>query len=190
MRHFTASLRLLMAGSLMASAAACQGEAARPRPDQVTTPETVGVATSFDAIACGIGRFHLDTGESVELRDIDCQAGVRPREMFVGASSGERPASGERWENGPLMVFGSDEQGQWYAAAGDVWQDGSCYQVYGGGAYQEGASLQFPSGLRLPLAKDFEMNREPEDAFPLHNSDFICLDRTATVISAMVTWGI
>ena len=187
MSRYAASGRALLVGCLVATLVACQE--ALPRPDQVTTPETIGVVTSVDQIDCGLGRFHLDTGESVEVRDPDCQGGERPREMFVGVSGSGRPESGEPWENGPLMLFGTDDQGPWFAAAGDVWEDGTCYQVFGVDAYLDGAFLQFSSGLRLPVATDFEMNRERGDTFLFHSSDFICLDRTATVTSAMVIWG-
>jgi hypothetical protein len=140
-------------------------------------------------IDCGLGRFHLETGVSVEVQDPDCQGGERPREMFAGVPGSARPEPGKRWENGPLMLFGSDDQGPWYAEAGDVLEDGTCYQIFGSDAYLEGAFLQFSSGLRLPLATDFDINRERGETFLFHSSDFICLDRTGTAISAMVIWG-
>jgi hypothetical protein len=173
-----------MAGLVVAGAAAC-GEAL-PRPDHVTVPETVGVVTSFDQIDCGLGRFHLDTGEAVDVLDPDCQGPERPREMFSGTSAEGRPEPGEPWEDGPLLLVGNDEQGPWYAMAGG---SPGCYQVFGDKAYLDGASLQFSSGLRLPVAADVEMNRDREDTFLFHSSDFICLDRTATAISAFVVWG-
>jgi hypothetical protein len=173
-----------MAGCLVVFVAAC-GEAL-PRPDHITAPETVGVVTSFDEIECGLGRFHLDTGATVEVRDPDCQGVTDTREMFTGASGSPRPQPGEPWENGPLLLFGSDDEGAWYAMAGG---GEGCYQVYGDNAYLEGDFLQFSSGLRLPVAAAFEMNRDRTETFLFHSSDTICLDRTGTAVSAFVVWG-
>ena len=51
----------------------------------------------------------------------------------------------------------------------------------GDGAFLEGRTLHFTSGLVLPVASTFEPPGYPEDAFPLRNPDGFCLNANGEV---------
>lgn len=165
---------------------ACVGERGpTPKePDHVTTPDTVGVLVSYEFGDCRPALFHLDTGETIDLPTGDCE-GERIRQM-LGEPRSLGGDAGTRLDEGPLMMFGSDEQGPWYAVAHDDFRRGTCYVVHTG-AYLEGEALHFPSGLLLPLAEGFKVEPESvadalgEDLYPLRTMDDICLDGTGAV---------
>jgi hypothetical protein len=164
---------------------ACGERGPKPKqPDHVTTPATVGVLISYESGDCGPALFHLDSGETIELPTDDCD-GARLRQM-LGETRSLGGDPGTRLDGGPLMMFGSDEQGPWYAVAHDEFGSGTCYVVHTG-AYLEGRAFHFPSGLLLPLAAGFKVEPEyvyadmGEDIFPLRTTDDICLDRTGAV---------
>ncbi len=185
---------LLLLVLVTAEPLACVGSGNRGpeprRPDHVTTPTTIGVLTSYESADCVPGRFHLDGGVIVDLPLGNCESTVHVRQMFKGVMfRAMGPRSGDPWPHGPLMLFGSDDQGQWYAVAEDERGDGSCYVAWGG-AYREGDALHFPSGLLLPLAPTFKV--EPDyikEPFPLRDGDEMCLDRRGHVMSASVFLG-
>lgn len=94
------------------SLAACdRGPAAKPA-DHVTAATLIGVVTSFDFVDCRPGRFHLDTGQVVDLPTGNCADTLHVREMFRGGYFSV-PGADARAPivDGPLMLFGEDGLG-------------------------------------------------------------------------------
>jgi hypothetical protein len=77
---------------------------------------------------------------------------------------------------GSLLLAGRDADGGWWYAIGDG-QSTDCWPIYGG-SFDEGDSIWFSSGLRVPKAPDFAIHSfgDPAEAFPGHADDFVCVD--------------
>jgi hypothetical protein len=148
-------------------------------PDHATTATTVGVLARWDFVGCGSARFELKGGQVVERPIHDCATGVNVRDMLGGPGGIADPKTA--LTHGPLMFFGEDGLGPWYATAPDGKQDGSCFWA-SGGAFREGETLHFPSGLVVPIALRVWLEAD-ENTFPLWSGDWMCFDRTGTVIS-------
>jgi hypothetical protein len=123
----------------------------------------------------------------VELPTRRCDGTVLARNLFGGslATWGNVDAGKPLPNEGPLMLFGSDEDGPSFVEA----PGGADHSGYGrrGGAFLEGQSLLFENGLQLPVAETFRV--EPawvEEPFPLRRSDDICLDSDGRVMSVRV----
>lgn len=166
--------------------AACGGRGPLPpHPDHTTTPNVVGVLAGYDSAGC-VSRFHLDSGQQIELGFGDCGHGKPPRPILGWSNWSKPDRPGEPIVHGDLMLFGEDETGPWYVSASDRSRDGSCYQTWGG-AYREGDFAHFSAGLRLPIAANFTWNPvqgTESNPFPLREGDYVCLDRSGTLISA------
>ena len=76
-----------------------------------------------------------------------------------------------------LIGGGSAEAGWWYQLVGSGGPNtDACWPLFGG-AFDEGNSVWFSSGLRLPKAATFETRpSDRENAFPAHRDDFVCVD--------------
>jgi hypothetical protein len=150
-------------------------------PDHATTATTVGLLARWDFVGCGLARFELKGGQVIEQPIHDCTTGSYQRDMLggsIGVAEAKTPLA-----HGPLMLFGEDDLGRWYATAPDDQRDGSCYRA-SGGAFREGETLHFPSGLVVPIARPLKVWPEgDEDTFPLWSGDWMCFDRTGTVVS-------
>jgi hypothetical protein len=180
--------RLVLGTVLGAVAIACGRGPAPPRPDHVTTPDSIGVLLAYESVGC-VGRFHLDTEEVVELHFASCGPPKAPRAIIGQSGWTTAPRNGDHVEHGSLMLFGEDEIGPWYVAAADVRRDGRCYSTTGS-AYREGDLAHFSTGLELPIAATFTwsppIKGAENDAFPLRDGDDICLDRGGTLISVVL----
>ena len=158
------------------------------RPDGQLTPTTVGVLATFDFVAGHPGRFHLEDGRIVDMPTIAQDGTTLARSLEGGeftAPSGTD--AGKPWPGGgPVMLFGADDAGSWFVEAQLRFGDRTCYLV-SGGAFLDGPTMLFESGLLLPLADTFHV--EPDwikEPFPLRRNDDICLDREGRVTNARV----
>ena len=84
---------------------------------------------------------------------------------------------------GLLLLGGSRPDGSWWyeiAGIGGGPDSEGCWSIYGG-SWDEGDSVRFSSGLRLPKAPGFRIETHGHDSdnvqwFPGHQDDSICID--------------
>jgi hypothetical protein len=87
---------------------------------------------------------------------------------------------------GSLLLGGQRVDGTWWyelAGFGGPNSDG-CWSVYGG-SFDEGDSVWFSSGLRVPKAATFEVRpigQKSVQPFPGHAADSVCLDTSGRAL--------
>jgi hypothetical protein len=126
--------------------------------------------------------------------------GTSPISLESGGEFPPTPGSVERLKNWPanpafeevdvwpdtLLLGGQTEDGSWWyqlAGAGGPTTDG-CWPIYGG-SFDEGETIRFSSGLRVPKAGSFEIrptDQQLKQVFPGHASDFVCIDRMGSAV--------
>lgn len=90
-----------------------------------------------------------------------------------------------------LLGGGSSNGGWWYELAGSGGPNADgCWPLFGG-AFDDGETVWFSSGLRVPKAPGFNVrpsDRNIEDPFPAHRDDFVCIDSKgrATYLEVLV----
>jgi hypothetical protein len=158
------------------------------RPERQLTPTTVGVLATFDFVTGSPGRFHLEDGQVIDMPTFAQDGTILARNLEGGAFTAPSGTdAGKPWPGGgPVMLFGADDAGPWYVEAQLRFGDRTCYLV-SGGAFVDGPTMLFESGLVVPLAATFHV--EPDwikEPFPLRRNDDICLDREGRVATARV----
>jgi hypothetical protein len=95
---------------------------------------------------------------------------------------------------GTLVLGGQQADGTWWyelVGSGGPTQ-GGCWPLYGG-SFDEGDTIRFSSGLRVPKAPNFEIRPSgtgTAEAFPGHRTDSVCLDRTGQAVSFELDIGL
>lgn len=167
-------LRLCMGLLTIVLASACRGPEP-PRPTEDLRPSVVGVIASEDVAE----PFLLEGGASFDPPD---GAAVRPLQNWPGSSVLEP----DEFVKGLLLLGGQGEDGGWWyeiAGVGGANEDG-CWPIYGG-AFDEGDSVHFTSGLRVPKLPTFVIRTNgPDDdrGFPAHQDDSVCLDARGNAV--------
>jgi hypothetical protein len=175
---------ILVAGlALAATLAGCIGLEGRgappPLPSRDLSPKVIGVIAEV-AAGTADGVVVLVSGQRLTLA---------PQLHVAGAT---QPARGS------LILAGPGDPTAWWtslqsstyprrtAASGQAFgrSPGTadrCWDIYGG-AFDEGASIHFSSGLRLPKASDFRIVEDYlPDPFPARAGDAFCVDATGAV---------
>lgn len=159
-------LGLFVAFALVASA--CSRGPEPPRPTEDLRPTIVGIVVSTTWVLPAT----LDDG-SVFPPD---SATVRRVENWPGGEVHEP----DEIREGSLLLAGQDPDGSWwYEIAEGTANPEGCWPIFGG-SFDEGTTIWFSSGLRVPKAPDFEIRvppgSDPARAFPGHTDDLVCVD--------------
>ncbi len=166
-----ARLGLLLAVVLVG--AGCSRGPAAPTPSEDLRPTTVGVVVSTTwalPVTLDDGRV-FPPGSSSVRRIKNWPAGdVREPDEI---------------RDGSLLLAGRDADGWWFEIAGGFGPDpDDCWPIYGG-SFDEGATIRFSSGLRVPKAAGFEIRDSgyhDVQAFPAHQDDYVCVDKLGRAV--------
>jgi hypothetical protein len=162
-----------------------------PRAGQSLVPEVVGVVVRWDFVKdeCAVHRYTLDTGQTVDVRDIlpgsSHKCGDGPWLTGIAQLSASRYSLGSGGPGKPvvdggLLYYGRDRNGQeWVAGAyrSTFADSGECpYRLQGTG-YDEGPILHFSNGLVIAKAPGFKVAHDWVDNPGLfRDRDTICVN--------------
>lgn len=112
----------------------------------------------------------------------DLDAPVRRVRNWPAWSEFER----EDIEEGALLLAGPDADGGWWYELVDFFgpSEEGCWFLHGG-SFDEGETIRFSSGLRVPKASAFEIRQHGHmdvQAFPGHQDDRICINRAGEAV--------
>lgn len=162
-------MRIVAVFVLLTALSACSRGPTPPSPTEDLTPTIVGV---IDATVSALP-VTLRGGETFAP-----PAGARVDRLDNWPADDVGEAEGLIAD--VLLLGGERPDGSWwYELAGFAGpnEDG-CWSIYGG-SFDEGDSVRFSSGLRLPKADGFEIRTYGHDDaqwFPGHQDDSICVD--------------
>ena len=175
----------------------------RQRPSRTWYRLTVAiasVATAFLLLACTRGDAPPRPNEDLKASIVGVVASADPLTLTSGSSfppSGGHADRITNWPNDPafeepdarpetLLLGGQRANSSWWyelVGTGGPNPDG-CWPLYGG-SFDQGDSIQFSSGLRVPKASTFEIRLHGQaglQPFPGHRNDFVCLDETGAAL--------
>ena len=135
-------------------------------PDVVRAPQVAGEVIQRTDLAEGPIELTLSGGTRVEL----------DRVTAVNLRPGTDPNEGD------LLLYGTEPDGPWFWS-GPLVDDpvtGSQCAYMGGPALEQGASIVFAVGLRLPKAEDFDPAEIRDGEFPSATRVF-CVDELGEV---------
>jgi hypothetical protein len=176
----------MFAASLTVAVAACGGRG-DPPPSPTTTLEPAVVSEIASANRDG-STYQTQLVEGTAL-SVDSTA-ARLTNGFGQVQAGDlllaRPGRPPTWWTALATKNVVHPSG---APSGASVPDGRCWYA-AGGAYDEGASIHFSSGLLLPKAAGFTIVYDwIPDPFPTRDGDYFCVDGDGTVISLDFLWG-
>lgn len=140
-------------------------------PELVRTPELIGEVTASEAATdeqSGERRFVYRL-EGTEVVDIDLNSAVN-----IGG--GHEPQVGD------LLLYGEEPEGPWFWSGqlrDDPVTDGTCTLIEGR-AVEQGNSIVFEIGLRLPRAPDFDPAEQTDGEYTQPNRYF-CINEHGEV---------
>lgn len=156
-----------------------------PSPTSAFEPEVASLVATVDDDATEGRVVVLENGTALNLNDERARLWNSFGEVIPGA----------------LMLAGSGRSPTWWivlatknrvhpsgAPSAAQVPDGLCWYL-SGGAYDDGDTIHFSNGLRLPKPASFlVVPTWVEDPFPARASDYFCVDRQGKVTSLDFIW--